>query len=286
MHALRAFAVLFLLAAALPVDAETPAASLPRWEGVWIAENHESEVSGRLTIEDAGGKPVTEVYPLAGFTAPWNEAGWAKFETMLMGAPSGKAAGWGYPMMMQGSAPLQFVISPSETLIVNLYREVRFIRTDGRPHPAPEDRWPTTWGDSIGHWEGDTLVVDTVGVKDPTDFFYFAPPLSEDARYVERLRLVAPGRIESEITIEDPATLSEPWHVKQAYLRTDGMDRIVYEPLENDRTGFDGEFATIEKQATPKPKPAAASRGPAEIRLTAAELDRVTAAMSLGPATS
>ncbi len=106
-------------------------------------------------------------------------------------------------MMMQGSAPLQFVISPSETLIVNLLSRSA-LHPDGRP-PAPGAG--KTAGRRHGrfdrHWEGDTLVVDTVGVKDPTDFFYFAPPLSEDARYVERLRLVAPGRIESEITIED-----------------------------------------------------------------------------------
>ena len=56
---------------------------------------------------------------------------------------------------------------------------------------------------------GDTLVIDTVSVRDPQKFFFAAPTLSEEAHYVERLHMTAPDRIESEITIEDPATLGK-----------------------------------------------------------------------------
>ena len=45
-------------------------------------------------------------------------------------------------------------------------REIRHIYTDGRPHPSADEIWPTPWGDSIGHWEGETLVVDTIAVQE------------------------------------------------------------------------------------------------------------------------
>jgi hypothetical protein len=149
-------------------------------------------------------------------------------------------------MMMNSAAPMQFIITPEETLIINMYRDVRHVYTDGRQHPAEEDRWPTTWGDSVGRWEGDTLVIETVSVKDPLDYFFLAPPVSEQARFVERLRMTAPDRIESDITIEDAATLTRPWNLKMVYRRMESVDRLIHEAFDNDRTGFDGQSFTIE----------------------------------------
>ena len=125
--------------------------------------------------------------------------------------------------MMDGAPPLQFVITPEETLIFNTYRDLRHVYTDGRPHPPEEDRWPTTWGDSVGHWDGDTLVIDTVSVREPNKYFGVSAWLSDQAHYTERLRMVAPDRIEGEMTIVDPATLSQPWVVKLNYKRADGL---------------------------------------------------------------
>ncbi len=161
--------------------------TLPDWRGIWIAEGQAPEISGFPVGTDRAA-----IYKLAGFAAPWNESGRAKFDAMIAGQGNRKTKGWGYPMMMNSSAPLQFLITPEETLLLNMYSEVRHIYTDGRDHPPAEDRWPTTWGDSVGHWEGDTLVVDTVSVSDPLKFFFLAPPLSEQARYVERFRRTAP----------------------------------------------------------------------------------------------
>ena len=125
--------------------------------------------------------------------------------------------------MMDGSPPLQFLITPEETVIFNTYRDLRHVYTDGRDHPPEEDRWPTTWGDSVGRWEGETLVIDTVSVREPNKYFGVVAWLSDQAHYSERLRKVAADRIEGELTIEDPATLSGPWVTKLAYVRADGM---------------------------------------------------------------
>ena len=89
-----------------------------------------------------------------------------------------------------------------------------------------------------------------ISVKNPPDYFFLAPPLSEKARYVERLRMTARDRIDSDITIEDPATLTQPWKAKMVYRRAEGLDRLLHDVYTNDRTEFHGELLTIEP---PKP---------------------------------
>jgi hypothetical protein len=149
-------------------------------------------------------------------------------------------------MMMNGAAPLQFLITPEEVLIINAYRDVRHVYTDGRKHPSEEDRWPTTWGDSVGRWEGDTLVIDTLSVRKPDRYFFSNPPLSEQAHYVERLRMTGKDRIESTITIEDPVTLSKPWVVNLVYERAKGLDRLIHDDYDNDRSAVENGVFTIE----------------------------------------
>lgn len=216
--------------------------SLPDWSGIWIAEGNESGISG---FTGGDGLPSTDGFRLLGLDAPWKENYRQTLESITNGANAGKAVGWGFPMMMSGPAPLQFLITPRETLILNMYREVRHVYTDGRSHPSEKDRWATTWGDSIGRWEGDTLIIDTIDVRPPREYILMAPNLSARARYTERIRLVRPGRIESEVIIEDPDTLTALWRTKVVYLRAEGIDRLVHEDFENDRDVLDGEVFTI-----------------------------------------
>jgi hypothetical protein len=70
--------------------------------------------------------------------------------------------------------------------------------------------------------------------------------LSSKARYVERIRMVGPDRIENEITIEDPETLTAPWTAKMAYVRAEGLDRLIHEAFTNDRSEVEGGAFTIE----------------------------------------
>ncbi|MES2606576.1 MAG: hypothetical protein V4603_16700 [Pseudomonadota bacterium] len=236
---------LFLLGNSLAVHAQTNSrteafAQLPDWRGVWIAEGFEPGISG---FAETLGTPDAKPHPLVDPQAPWSEEGRKGLAAMFGNQAARKAAGWGFPMMMKGPAPLQFLITPEETLIVNIYQEVRHIYTDGRAHPPEEDRWVTTWGDSIGRWEGDTLVIDTISVREPVRFFQMSPPLSDRAHYVERLRMTAPDYIEGELTIEDAVSLTKPWVVKTAYRRTPNMDRLVQDTFDNDRSEVeDGAF--------------------------------------------
>lgn len=224
-----------LLFGAIPLAAT--AQTVPNWEGIWIAEGLTADISGFPP-------PGARWYKLLGDMAPWNEEGRARFQAMRSNQGTRKAYGWGFPMMMDAAAPLQFLITPHETLIINIYRDVRHVYTDGRPLPNEEDRWPTTWGTSVGHWDGDTLVIETASVRDPTRFFFSSPPLSEQARYTERIHRTAPDRIESTMTIEDPVTLAEPWIIDLSYVPS-GSDRLIHDDFDNDRSEVEGDSFTI-----------------------------------------
>jgi hypothetical protein len=208
------------------------------WRGVWIAEGLTADISGFPP-------PGARWYKLLGDEAPWNDEGRARFQAAMSNQGTLKADGWGFPMMMDSAAPMQFVVTPHEMLIVNVYRDIRHIYTDGRPLPPVEERWPTTWGTSVGRWEGDTLIINTVSVRNPTRYFFSSPPLSERARYSERIRKSAPDRIESTMTIEDPDTLAEPWVIDLTYVPAVGSDRLIHDAYDNDRSEVDGDTFTI-----------------------------------------
>jgi hypothetical protein len=230
----RAAVVAMLCAAPLAIRAQ----SLPDWSGIWIGEGLAADISG---FPGPNAK-----YKLLGNDAPWNDEGRARVQASRATQSGKKANGWGFPLMMNSAAPLQFLITPRETLIINVYRDVRHVYTDGRKHPSEEDRWPTTWGDSVGRWEGDTLVIDTLSVRKPDRYFFSNPPLSEQAHYVERLRMTGKDRIESTITIEDPVTLSTPWVVNLVYERAKGLDRLIHDDYDNDRSAVENGVFTIE----------------------------------------
>jgi len=252
-----AIAALALAAGACPVLAQDTQsetrtekfAELPYWPGYWVSEYQAGTTIGGIapSILEAreNGTPLTNFMSLNGGQAPWNEEGRRRVAKVREIAKGRKAAGWGFPMMMNAATPLQFLITPEEVLIVNSYNEVRHVYTDGRPMPDMVDLWPTVTGTSIGHWEGDTLVIETVMVKTPSDYFHGAPPLSEDAHYVERIHLDG-DRLVSDVTIDDPTTLSETWHTTVSWIRDEGFDRMVQIDWDNDRTGYDGDFNTIE----------------------------------------
>lgn len=250
MRGATLFAAVLFAAIAAPAAAETRAeafAKLPYWDGQWLTENNTTSIGGFGDAQIAAqvGEEAKAVNrSLWGFDAPWNEEGKRRVAERMK-LPPRKADGWGYPMMMNGAPPIQFLITPEEVLVINAYRDVRHIRTDGKGHPSEDDLWPTVWGDSVGHWEGDTLVVDTIAVTNPNHYFHSAPTLSEEAHYVERIRMVSPDRIELEITITDPVTLTGPWTNSIAYVRAEGFDRMIHEDYSNDRTQYDENGGTI-----------------------------------------
>ena len=219
---------------------------LPYWPGYWVSEQYDgTTISGTAPPRPAGSPPIQR---LNGFDAPWNAEGKKRQEEARRTRGGRRADGWGYPMMMDAATPFQVMITPEETLIVNAYGETRHIYTDGRPFPKAEDMWPTVWGTSIGHWEGDTLVVETVQVQMPYTYFHGAPTFSEEARYYERIRLEG-DRLVLQFRVVDPVTLTAPWEATITHVRDEGFDRMVQMDFSNDRTGNENGLNTIEPPA-------------------------------------
>ena len=101
----------------------------------------------------------------------------------------------------------------------------RIVPVAGSPHlPSPI---PQRFGDSRGRWEGETLVVDVTNFSPKSDFM----GSRENRHLVERWTRTGPNTLEYIVTIEDPATWTKPWTVKQEYSRqSDQANRIYYEP--------------------------------------------------------
>jgi len=87
----------------------------------------------------------------------------------------------------------------------------RQIWTDGRKVPVPEDAGPYWYGYSVGKWEGDTFVVETVGLDSREWLDDWGVPFSESLRVQERWRRLDRDNLELAITVDDPKTFSQPW---------------------------------------------------------------------------
>ena len=227
-------------------------AKLPYWPGYWVSEQYDgTTISGTAPPRPAGSPPLQR---LNAGNAAWNDEGKARQAEAARTRGGRRADGWGYPMMMDAATPFQVMITPEEALIVNAYGETRHIYTDGRSFPPEEDMWPTVWGTSIGHWEGDTLVIETVQVQMPYTYFHGAPTFSEQAHYFERIRLDG-DRLVNEWRIEDPVTLTAPFTATITHVRDEGFDRMVQMDFSNDRTGQENGINTIEPPAEENPAP-------------------------------
>jgi hypothetical protein len=116
----------------------------------------------------------------------------------------------GVPRVFIHPFPLQIVHTTGEVIMLFEYDSLRRpIYTDGRPHDT--SLGPSWMGDSIGHWEGDTLVVDTVNFNDKTWLDRVGHPHSDALHLVERIRRINHDHLLDDITIEDPKAYSKPW---------------------------------------------------------------------------
>lgn len=126
----------------------------------------------------------------------------------------------GMPAMMQGTFPMEILETPGQvTIIQEAFTQVRRIYLDTAPL-APQDAEPYFAGHSAGKWEGDTLVVQTVGVKESARFRN--TPHSTNMRITERLKLVNDEILQNQVTIDDPEYLTKPWTWTWMYHRWPG----------------------------------------------------------------
>jgi hypothetical protein len=109
----------------------------------------------------------------------------------------------------------------------------------GRDHP--KDLEPTWFGDSVGKWDGDTLVIDTIGFNGRTRLDTLGHPNSDQMHVIERYQYTDPDHIAYEVTVDDPKTYTKPWKNSRTFTRMKpGQELIEYSCEENNRDCTEG----------------------------------------------
>jgi len=130
----------------------------------------------------------------------------------------------GMPAMMNMAYGMEVMQTKDKiTFFSELNDALRRVYLDGRKPTQLVLDDPTYAGFSTGHWEGDTLVVDTVALKD-TSYIEGFTPHSDKMTVKERIRFIAPGVLEDRITVTDPVALTEPWETVKTYRKAEKGD--------------------------------------------------------------
>lgn len=232
---------------ASPIGAQKPSgpqgetyssiAALPDWSGAWVWPFADFEAEN-IRMRDPKNtnrprlRPDYDALRLAGLRrATTGAAANGTAATGPVGQP-GRV-----PYVMWFSFAIEFLPSPGRvTMVLEQGAVTRRIYTDGRAHDAGAE--PSWAGESIGHWEGDTLVVNTTNIKARPEQRGFL--MTSDRVIVsERIRLRDRDHLQIDTIVEDPVTLLEPWRISRIYERsTAGFFDRVYD---NNRDGNDEE---------------------------------------------
>jgi hypothetical protein len=204
-----------------PADKGRAFAALPDWTGIWMG------VGTTLFEQRDGARSLNANDPNARDFPPYRldwEASYNKFlNDVVKPGKFSDPLSLGYPggmiRMMSPARGLQFVLRPEQVWIVYERPDVRYIYTDGRPFPPKDELWPTFEGYSIGHWEADTLVIETRSIRGGIPIDRTGACLSDEAHVVERIRKTDERTLQSDIAIEDPVAFTAAWKVTRRYTK-------------------------------------------------------------------
>ncbi|HWJ70260.1 MAG TPA: hypothetical protein VNS79_09450 [Sphingobium sp.] len=218
---------------ASPADRQSAYAAiarLPAFEGVWQAD------WGSVTRLRAaeGEAPLT-----ASARAIVDAFNAAKAQGENLQTEGANCMPVGLPGAMRYPYPIEIIHSPGKVnIVIETHSQVRSIHTDGRA--LPEDPDPLFNGSSVGRWEGDTLVVDTIGLAPQISLIAGLHP-TENTRIRERIHLDGPQKLVVETTITDPALFSAPFTTSMFYKLEPDWEIREYVCQENNRDAADAE---------------------------------------------
>jgi hypothetical protein len=195
----------------------------PSMNGVWSRPFSQN-------VEQAYGKPL-----------PYTPVGKKAFDEYNAenGDYTGSCLPFGHNRSMNGPDPVQFIQTDDQFAF--LYEQntwFKVLPTDGRAHNPR--KVPTWYGDSVGHYEGDTLVIVTKNFNGYTKIDTNGHPHSEKMVLTEKFNRRDLGHIDYEITVDDPVNYTEPWTIKKVFtLRTDWQIQ-EYSCEENNKGVYEG----------------------------------------------
>jgi hypothetical protein len=233
----------------LDVSAAAPrlADGKPDLSGIWTtAEPNRRRTEGKANADDAanpGGITASRQMANIGVDLPgglpyqpWlvpivkeRTANLAKDDPHIKCLPDNFLRAYGLPHL------LKFIHTPNLLVVLNeMNAGYRQVFTDARP--LPEDPTPSWQGYSSGKWSGDTLVIDTIGLRDDTWIDWNGSVLTERAKVREQIRRPDFGHLEIQVTVDDPKAYTKPWTVtlkERVVVDTELIDEIC---LENEQS--------------------------------------------------
>jgi hypothetical protein len=152
----------------------------------------------------------------------------AKFDYTAHCLPAGLTRQMNTPM------PLEIFQSPKRVAILfEAWNTFVIIPTDGRDHPKDPD--PTWMGNSVGHWEGDTLVVDSIGFNDKTRLDTLGHPHSDQLHVIQRFSRADATHLAYEVTVDDPKAYTKPWTNVRKFTLKPKWELMEYSCEENNK---------------------------------------------------
>lgn len=222
--------------------------SLAAWVALLCSSFVSAQTAGRTTAPEArmpgrardlsgvwsGREDADTFSPKDPPLQPWAEAkftsvkpGYGPHASALSQDPLLDCLPPGVPRILLIPFPMQIVEIPGEVIMLFEYDHyVRYIYTDRRKHP--KDLNLTWMGDSIGKWEGDTLVVDTVGLSDKSWLDQVGHPHSDALHVVERIRRVDHDTLQDDLTFDDPKAYTKPWTGQRIFKLRPGWHLMEY----------------------------------------------------------
>ena len=210
---------------------------LPDWRGVWSLEEPLT-FTGPVGTTLAKAAPNAEPKPFEHGVTPGSYFTGAPYkpeyqklydERVAKARDTGMAADpidncyspHGMPRLAgAGTGVVEFHVTPKETWIIwDHMNQTRRIHTDGRGTPSDDLKWPRVMGMSNGHWEGQTLIVDTFWMKEGV-FDRTGAPHSDQLRMTERFTRTDANTLTVQMTIEDPVMFTGPWNVTRHYKKS------------------------------------------------------------------
>lgn len=194
-------------------------ARLPNWQGAWALDRDtfkrgvQAAINPNQNSYSAPLNPKWEAYRLSNGAANGGDGpttGTVNNATRCL--PDGM------PALMSAPHTFMFLFQPGLVVVLAEHGEYRVIHTDGRSHPDdPDLKWD---GDSIGHWEKDTLVIDTIGINPRAEIFMGLPNASDKTHVVERLRLDARDqKLHLNVTVTNPDEFTRAYSYANTFER-------------------------------------------------------------------
>lgn len=154
----------------------------------------------------------------------------------------------GMPYFMNFPYSVEFLFTPGKiTVVQEALMQIRRIFTDGRPLAPRKELEPNYFGYSRGHWEGDTLVVTTIGTKAGQRLGVAGISNSDELTITERIYLDPENKdmLHLDFTYDDPKVLAQPWHQNHTFRRDRTWEQLEYVCAQNNKHMLDADGQTL-----------------------------------------